>query len=66
MAVQPARISDEESANRHMAINFARHSVRLEGITLIPALDTINLSFVKGDIDEAEHVRRCLEAIDCA
>ncbi len=66
MAVQLQRISDEEAANRHAAIHFARHSARLEGIALPPSLEIINQSFISGHIDDAEHVRRCLEAIDCA
>lgn len=66
MAVQLQRISDDDRANRRSAIDFARHNVRLEGISLIPTLEILNQAFINGQIDDAEHVRRCLEAIHCA
>lgn len=66
MEIQRQQISDEERASRLAAIEFARRSVRLEGIILHPALNALNQSFINGDIDDAEHVRRCLEAIDAA
>ena len=66
MAIQPQQISDEERASRLAAIEFARRSVRLEGITLHPALTALNQAFINGEIDDTEHARRGLEAIDAA
>ncbi len=66
MAIQPKKISDEERASRLAAIEFARRSVRLEGIILHPALNALNQLFINGDIDDDEHVHRCLAAIDAA
>ncbi len=66
MTTQLQRISDEERASRQAAIDFAKRSVRLEGITLLPALAAINQLFINGEIDDAEHAQGCLAIIAAA
>ncbi len=51
-AVTPT-ISAEERAKRQYAVDFARNSVRLEGIVLSPAVEAINQRYIDGEIDSA-------------
>jgi hypothetical protein len=63
MTKQLNGISGEERASRQAAIAFARCSVRLEGIVLPPTLLTLNQSFIRGEIDDAEYTKACLAVI---
>ena len=45
------KISIEESVSRKAAIDFARGSVRLEGVVLSPEIEAINQQYVDGHID---------------
>ena len=66
MALPVQRISDDERASRQAAINFARGSVRLEGIILPPEMETINTAFINGEIDDDEHQRQSLALLNAA
>ena len=57
-------IDAEERARRQAAIDFARGSVRFEGVILPPELEAINQRYIEGHIDSAEHSRLCLAFID--
>jgi len=57
-------IDEEERAKRKEAIDFARGSVRLEGIILPHELETLNQRYIDGEISDAEHTRLGLELID--
>ena len=48
-------ISDEEHARRRDAINFARGSVRFEGVVLSDIVEAINTRFIDGEISLDEH-----------
>lgn len=49
-------ISPEESAKRKYAVDFARGSVRLEGIFLTPEIEEINQQYIHGHITSQEHI----------
>lgn len=44
-------ITATESAKRQAAIDFARGSVRLEGVVLSPEIERINQQYIDGQID---------------
>ena len=50
-------ISDEERHRRRESVNFARGSVRLEGIVLSAAAEALAERFINGEITLAEHTR---------
>ena len=49
-------ISMEESAKRKYAVDFARGSVRFEGIILTPEIEEINQQYIQGHITSQEHI----------
>jgi hypothetical protein len=49
-------ISMEESAKRKYAVDFARGSVRFEGIILTPEIEEINQQYIHGHITSQEHI----------
>lgn len=57
------KISEEERARRRAAVDFARGSVRLEGITLSPDIEAINERYINGEISTDEHVALCQQSI---
>ncbi len=48
------RIDAVESERRRKAINFARGSVRFEGVSLTPEMEEVNARFVAGELNEDE------------
>jgi cell filamentation protein len=54
----------EERRRRRSGIDFARGSVRLEGIVLDGAIEALNQRFAAGDINGPQHVRLSLEYLD--
>ena len=59
-------ISPEEKRRRQSVIDFARGSVRFEGIILNDDIEAINQRYINGEIEMAEHTRLCLARIDAA
>lgn len=57
-------IDNDEKTRRKEVIDFARGSVRFEGIVLDAVLEAINQRYIDGEIDMAEHTRLCLAHID--
>lgn len=57
-------ISQQEQALRKNAVDFARGSVRLEGVTLSQRMEALNLDFIVGRINNEVHTKLCLQAID--
>ena len=55
-------ISVEESAKRKYAVDFARGSVRFEGIILTPEIEEINQQYIQGHITSQEHITLSLAA----
>lgn len=53
-----------ERTQRLEAVEFARLSVRLEGIVLSEAVELINQRFIDGELTRAEHTDQCLEAME--
>ncbi|MES2538616.1 MAG: antitoxin VbhA family protein [Pseudomonadota bacterium] len=51
------RISDEERVRRKKAIDFARGSVRHEGVVLSPEVEEINRRFIDGELTIDEHIK---------
>ena len=54
-------ISDEERHRRRESVNFARGSVRLEGIVLSAAAEALAERFINGEITLEEHTRLGIE-----
>ncbi|GHT99899.1 hypothetical protein FACS1894154_07930 [Betaproteobacteria bacterium] len=54
--LQP-QIADQERVKRTAAINFARGSVRFEGIVLPPEIEEINQNFIDGEINIDQFVK---------
>ncbi len=50
------RITEEERARRKAAVDYARGSVRFEGIVLSPEVEEINRRYIEGELDEDGHV----------
>jgi hypothetical protein len=48
-------ISEEERARRVEAVNYARGSSALSGVTLTPKLEELNRQYIDGLITSAEH-----------
>lgn len=59
-------ISSAERAKRKAAIDFARGSVRFEGIILSPEVEEINQQYVDGHIDFETHLKLAHAAVDRA
>lgn len=57
------RISDEERARRKAAIDFARGSVRLEGVVLSDAVEEANRRFIDGELTGDEHIEAVKAAV---
>lgn len=49
-------IYDEEKKRRKAAIDFARGSVRFEGVILAAKVEDINSRFINGELTGDEHV----------
>ena len=49
-------ISMEESAKRKYDVDFARGSVRFEGIVLTPEIEEINQQYIYGHITSQEYI----------
>lgn len=62
-AVLKPKIAEEERARRRAAVDFARGSVRFEGITLSPDIEAINERYINGEISTDEHVALCQQSI---
>lgn len=56
-----ATITDEERARRRAAFEFARGSVRFEGIVLSAEAEALAERFINGEITLEEHTRLGLE-----
>jgi len=54
-------ITDQERARRREAVEFARGSVRFEGIVLSPEAQALAERFINGEITLEEHTRLGLE-----
>jgi len=54
-------ITDEERARRRAAFEFARGSVRFEGIVISPEAEALAERFINGEITLEEHTRLGLE-----
>ena len=54
-------ITDQERARRREAVEFARGSVRFEGIVLSPEAQALAERFINGEITLEEHTRLHLE-----
>jgi len=54
-------ITDQERARRREAVEFARGSVRFEGIVLSPEALALAERFINGEITLEEHTRLGLE-----
>ena len=63
-AVLQPTITAAEQAKRQSEVDFAKGSVRLEGVILTPEIDRINQDYISGLIDSREHTTLCLAAID--
>lgn len=48
-------ISKEERSRRQAAVDFARGSVRFEGIVLSEEIEAINRRYIAGEITSEEH-----------
>jgi hypothetical protein len=57
-------LSVPESTKRKREVDFARGSVRLEGIILTPEIESINQQYIDGRIDSKAHTALCLAAVD--
>lgn len=57
------KISEEERARRKAAIDFARGSVRFEGVVLSPEVEEINRRFIDGEITGDEHIEAIKAAV---
>ena len=57
-------ISRAEKQRRRAAIDFARGSVRFEGVVLDDEIEALNRRFINGEISDAEHTRLLLEYVD--
>jgi Antitoxin VbhA len=49
-------ISTEESAKRQYAVDFARGSVRLEGVVLSSEIEEINQQYIHGHLTSDERI----------
>lgn len=65
-AVLNQTITPAERAKRKAAIDFARGSVRFEGIILSPEIEEINQQYIDGDIDFETHLKLAHTAVDRA
>lgn len=54
-------ITEEERARRRQAFEFARGSVRFEGIVLSPEAEALAQRFIDGEITLEEHTRLGIE-----
>ena len=54
-------ITEEERARRREAVDFARGSVRFEGIVLSTAAEALAERFINGEISLEEHTRLGIE-----
>jgi hypothetical protein len=54
--IETPAISTDEIAQRRRSVDFARGSVRLEGFTLSPEVETINRRYESGELTSDEHV----------
>ena len=54
-------ITEDERARRREAVNFARGSVRFEGIVLSDEAEALAERFINGEITLEEHTRQGLE-----
>ncbi|MET2530383.1 antitoxin VbhA family protein [Ralstonia pseudosolanacearum] len=59
-----SKISNEESARRKAAIDFARGSVRLEGFILSAAVEEANRRFIAGELTGDQHIDAVKAAAD--
>lgn len=50
------QITEQERKRRKAAIDFARGSVRYEGIILPPEVEEINRQFINGEITGKQHI----------
>lgn len=57
------RTTADQSATRLQAIDFARGSVRFEGVVLSTEVEEINRRYVAGEFDTQEHVARIKAAV---
>lgn len=57
------RISDEERARRKAAVDFARGSVRFEGVILSAAVEEANRRFIDGELTGDEHIEAVKAAL---
>lgn len=61
MDAKTATITEEERARRREAVNFARGSVRFEGIVLSAEAEALAERFINGEISLEEHTRLGIE-----
>ncbi len=54
-------ITEDERARRREAVNFARGSVRFEGIVLSDEAEALAEQFINGEITLEEHTRLGIE-----
>lgn len=53
----------EEKARRKAAVDFARGSVRFEGVILSEKMEALNQSFIEGRLTSEEHSVQCIELL---
>lgn len=49
------KIDAAESERRRRSIDFARGSVRFEGVSLTPEMEEVNARFIAGELNEEEY-----------
>lgn len=49
-------LSGEERARRQQAVDFARTNIELSGFTLSPAMATLGVRFVAGELSESDFI----------
>ena len=63
-AVLKPRITDAQRLQRKAAIDFARGSVRLEGVLLSAEIERLNQRYIDGELSSEEHTELCFQAME--
>lgn len=63
-AVLKPRLTDAQRGQRKAAIDFARGSVRLEGVVLSAEIERLNQRYIDGELSSQEHTALGLQLVD--
>lgn len=63
-AVLQPRLTDAQRAQRKAAIDFARGSVRLEGVVLGAEVERLNQRYIDGELSSEEHTALCFQVME--